>query len=96
MLYNYPESIEQAAKILDEALPDWADTIEIDYLDMDCTRNCILGQLYGYDINGIHELFGYETDYELIATLPCQVFGPYASIKEWTNEINKRLSNYDE
>lgn len=39
--------VSRGAKLLDSALPGWANKINVETLDLSGARMCILGQLYG-------------------------------------------------
>jgi len=92
MVRAYPNSIRQAAELLDKANPKWEKEIDISSLSMQNYSYCILGQLYkGYG-KGFMELF----DYEAGDLCHDNIFGTTADKKLWINEINSRLgTNFD-
>lgn len=85
MKYEYPDSIEAAAKILDAEYPKWATRIKIDQLNFGEIDKCIMGQLYGNYSSGIVKLFEFNCD---------NIFGSNANKDLWINEINKRYILY--
>ena len=94
MIFEYPKSISEAAKILDIAKPEWAKQINLDELDMvDCTY-CVLGHLFlDYDL-GITSLFGFKDgangpEGNYIYT--DKIFGGYSCRQSWVEEIKSRL-----
>ena len=43
-------AVERGASLLDEKRPGWENEIDVDRLDMNNFKNCVLGQVYGeYD-----------------------------------------------
>jgi hypothetical protein len=92
MTNQYPQTIEQAALLLDEVKPNWYEKIDLDKLDMHLGTSCILGQSYNGYGSGIKEIFGkdfYNTrmDEELKDDL---VFGRSASREKWIEQISLR------
>ncbi len=87
--YVYPNTIEEAANILDKAKPHWYRNVDLNELDMDNASRCILGQVYrDYNI-GFKKLFGlnpYDEDY-----FDDKIFGAEAPISVWEAMINSRL-----
>lgn len=50
------QRVRLGAALLDHKQPDWRKRIDTANLDLEDTRNCIIGQLYGYYINGLEQL----------------------------------------
>jgi hypothetical protein len=94
MSHEYPSSIEQAANLLDEVKPGWANQINIDELNMNEPTDCIIGQLYRQYDKGMLTLFG--DNYKDESQQFDEIFGTHASSAEWTNQINQRLAKSDE
>lgn len=92
--WNYPETIEGAASILDAAKPEWRTKINVSKLDMSRDDYCILGQLYGHWKNGIDKLFG--TSYSVGRNLAHDnIFGTYANQKEWIKMIQNEINDWN-
>lgn len=93
MVYKYPNSISDAAKILDKVKPDWHNKIDISALNMVEGDDCILGQLYHHYIDGMEEIFCLDLedvpDNDPIY-LGDSIFGKLASKEDWIKEINSR------
>jgi hypothetical protein len=53
---NAQESVGRGAALLDEKFPGWRHKINVEKLYMGNGYECILGQLYGSDTQGIKEL----------------------------------------
>lgn len=86
MFYPWPETIKEAAEVLDKAKPGWAKLININTLNMQSHTKCILGQLYGDYIIGKQKLFGLNPE-------PAWQGTPINNIREtWISEINIRLN----
>jgi hypothetical protein len=86
MIYEYPKSISEAAKLLDKALPGWENKINISTLNMKNYEDCLLGQLYGGYNEGFKLLFnkiifGSKTD---------EIFGDDVDKQLWITEIDTR------
>lgn len=86
-MYNYPKSIEDAAKILDEALPGWHNQIKIPKLNMNRDSLCILGQLYLDYPTGMLRLFNVSNK------VSDSIFGTNSNREAWIEQINKRKQN---
>ena len=41
------ERVASGAALLDERMPGWHQRIDLDTLDIDSCKNCVLGQIYG-------------------------------------------------
>jgi len=86
---KYPDTIEEAAKILDAHYPDWANKVQT--VKQDSIYNCILGQLYSRWQSGIHKLFNINLDAlsgdEFKKYGNDTVFGNNASNAEWEAQI---------
>ena len=52
MFYQPKEAVLAGAEYLDSAVPGWADKIDPEKLDVGYPRDCILGQLFGWYIDG--------------------------------------------
>lgn len=90
---QYPETIEEAAKILDAHFPDWAAKINLDVYSQSNGKNCILGQLYSTYFNGMEHLFDFKMEYIYSKKINLdKVFGTNASSKIWQQQINLRLN----
>lgn len=50
--------IERGAALLDQNAPGWERTIDLDQLSLSSTSYCIVGQVYGDYIDGLHVLNG--------------------------------------
>lgn len=50
------QRVHVGAALLDRKRPGWRELIAIDCLDLLDHSNCILGQLYGNYLHGLHEL----------------------------------------
>lgn len=85
----YPKNIEEAAKLLDEVIPNWYTKINTSELDFKSYKHCILGQLYGEYGYGFIELFGEHASGRQIDT----IFGTKAPHAIWMEEINIRKKN---
>jgi hypothetical protein len=44
------QKVASGVKVLDEKVPGWWKVIDLDTLKMDSCTNCMLGQLFGHDI----------------------------------------------
>ncbi len=93
MSYDYPSSIEDAAKWLDEVKPDWYETISLIELDMEHVNNCILGQVFDEDAPNNQN--GYDwaiNEYFEDDEIDChdEIFGADASPKEWRSQVYTR------
>ncbi len=86
MIYLFPNSIHEAANLLDQVKPGWEKQIDINRLAMNDDELCILGQLYGDYVEGRRRLF--LNSY----ILPDVIFGSHSSIDRWIDEINRRLN----
>jgi hypothetical protein len=90
-----PETVPEAAKLLDIIKPGWYNVIFVNRLQMDSCPYCIIGQLfhttYSDDfVSTLDTLFDLsETSYELVTTWP--PFGYLEDCREqWINEILNR------
>lgn len=54
------------AAFLDEARPNWVESVNVHCLDMESASRCILGQMFGSYSEGIDALFGYWSTIERI------------------------------
>lgn len=87
MTNKFPETIAEAAKLLDRKKRGWFKKINKDKLDMTWCRNCILGQLYLDYSEGFHILFpGVHVD-----CTNDKIFGNKVNKQIWIDEINQRL-----
>lgn len=85
---NLPTTVEEAAKVLDDVVHDWAKKIDTEKLNMGHWEECILGQLYGdWDDGGI-AIFGKQVWNDNSNSMPDLFAG---NKEEWLNEIQKRL-----
>jgi hypothetical protein len=50
------ERINKGAALLDRKCPNWHEEIDLSRLDLSCTENCILGQLYGGFTTGVRQV----------------------------------------
>lgn len=50
------ERVKDGAVYLDKQVPGWEHKVDLEILDMDYTRNCVLGQMYGSYRRGKDEL----------------------------------------
>lgn len=80
---SYPNSVSEAALVLDQEFPGWAHKINLSKLDMFNCEHCILGQLTGekFCSSMIVDWFG------RIGNL----FAGYDN--EWVVEISRRTAN---
>lgn len=72
------------AKWLDERLPGWAESIDVENLAMLNSQRCILGQLFGAN--------GYGDHYNMVGGRWIAEHGFASGKKYWEIEIEKRLS----
>ena len=92
---NYPTSVKQAARLLDQAKPGWEYKIDLEKLEMGSCTYCILGQLYGDCDIGFKSLFDSDwfyvgsTDKSCLKAVP---FGTDTYVEEWVAEIKERRS----
>lgn len=87
--YGYPDSIEEAARLLDIVKPDWYKQVNILKLSMMDGTKCVLGQLYGQWWKGMHSLFGSTRpgdNYRASDT----IFGNMANPISWVKQIEDR------
>ena len=92
MEYVFPNSIEEAAIMLDRVKPGWENKIDVERLNMGEYDRCILGQLYdGHYNEGIKELFNKNT-YDNTTKNRSEIFCSADSKDTWLSEINKRLN----
>ena len=78
------------AALLDEESPGWETLIELEYLDIEDGRKCILGQVYG---NYSHGKFALKLDARQAAEhgfLP-NARPPQYVEEAWAEEVNARL-----
>lgn len=93
----YPQSIYEAALLLDKEHPGWEKKINITILKMHDAQYCILGQIYKSTSNnldgpyayGLDKLFGLATSDRLVQDC---IFGRNANIQGWKDQINSRLN----
>lgn len=91
--YDYPESISEAAKLLDQIFPNWEKKIDLKIFNMINGNECVLGQVCGPYMEAMKNVFGIEyCSEEYTRCRSNQIFGTSASRKEWINEINYRLN----
>lgn len=88
--YGYPSNIDEAARILDGAMPHWYRNINLATLNMKLPKWCILGQLYGSWSTGMTTLFGSETPDGIHYRDNDNIFGVAATLQDWGAEITKR------
>lgn len=50
------ENVKRGAKLLDEKVPSWYTSINLDTLELSSCLECILGQLFGHYSDGLTEL----------------------------------------
>src|SRR5881392_3240158 len=50
------KEVAAGAKLLDETLPGWAKSIDLDYFRISSGYSCVLGQIYGEYIEGWYRL----------------------------------------
>lgn len=91
MAYAYPNSIEEAANLLDKDKPDWYTKI-VRTLVMGSPDNCLLGQIYGNYYTSFEKLFGKPASYERAGDT---IFGNRAFPSTWYVEIDKRKKEND-
>lgn len=91
-MYQYPKSVEEAAKILDMTKPNWEKKIDFSKLTMSNCSNCILGQIFGHYDYGMR-IFDVSGSYNIGHYLLDRIFGSHAKLADWTIEVNKRLTN---
>lgn len=93
MSFVYPQTISEAAKILDTASPEWYKDINTDKLHMKSGTSCLLGQLYGDWYKGASRLFGDDKGQipDYYDKLGDNVFGCVASKDSWLQEIKLRM-----
>jgi hypothetical protein len=91
----YPNSVSEAAILLDSEAPGWHNSIDLERLYLPSANKCILGQIYvstpamtGYG-RGMHILFKIDKDKAHFFQQD-QIFGSKASHTDWVNEITKR------
>lgn len=54
---NARKNVEAGARLLDEELgTDWVHEVDLETLDLNSVRYCVLGQLYEHYIDGVREL----------------------------------------
>lgn len=88
---EFPNTISEAAKLLDREVSGWANQIDVESLDMTEPERCILGQLFGNYANGRTSLF-------LHIPYNCHndtIFGSKVNKASWILEINNRLNKKD-
>lgn len=88
---KFPKTIEEGAKLLDAAMPGWADKIKVDNLVMNISDSCILGQLYGSYKSGVQKLNLRLDVHRHVKANRDIIFGSTASVLEWEKEIEKRV-----
>jgi hypothetical protein len=90
MQTKYPDTVEEAAKLLDWLKSNWAEEINIKTLNMAECDSCILGQLYRTYGKGFDVVFGrnsYSDEYQ-----HDEIFGMNAPVSEWIDQIRLRLN----
>lgn len=93
--WPYPKTIEEAAKLLDLAMPDWVDKIRLE-INMACGDNCILGQNGSY-YNHMKKLFGLtQTLCMHDGYINDRVFGCLSSNEQWQAEVDSRKPKREE
>jgi len=95
VVYNYPNSIDEAAKVLDQFNKNWADKVDIVRLDMGHGNRCVLGQVFDAHDIGLEQLFDVDFDEEIDTNRDedyfiDKIFGARASRELWIREIIKR------
>lgn len=55
-IMNIQMRVAQGATLLDRKNPDWFRQINVKTLDLNSTRNCVLGQLYGDFLVGVRQI----------------------------------------
>lgn len=83
MSYPYPNSVAEAAQILDNDNPGWYNKVDTDTLDMLDFKKCVLGQAYGAYGDTRRRLMGENLCHNGLYL--------WASMdEEWITEIKKR------
>lgn len=90
--YKFPTTVEQAAKILDSANPEWFNKVDVDRILPSYAWGCVIGQSFGCAGNESFEqvmfgLFGkkYKDNADEDNVFDCDFF-----VNEWRAEIMKR------
>lgn len=100
------ERVKDGAVYLDNQVPGWEHNVNLEILDMDCTGNCVLGQMYGSYRFGKDELKATdeklrELGFDLYCDEPDQLADTYnrneIEVLEywnslWATEIRNRLN----
>ena len=92
MIHKYPNSIEEAAKILDKEDSNWSNKLSRPVI-MDNGLQCILAQLYGGWATGMRTVFALELlclDFKDCPYINDEIFGNKASNTAWIKEVQKR------
>jgi hypothetical protein len=91
---GYPQTVKEAASLLDRKKPDWAQLINLDRLRLEgrLATDCILEQVYGDYPSGVSALFGHLGDQFIIDDFTAKsLFNDDRYLREWKNEIIERL-----
>jgi len=92
-MYTYPETVSEAATLLDKVQLGWHDKVNVDTFDMKRSELCILGQLYGDYAVAMEKLFGVMVgNPESCKYNHAKSFSYYADKTLWISEIMKRRS----
>jgi len=84
MVYTYPQSVKEAAKILDKDMPGWEKKIDLENFHIHSTEYCPLSRVYGGYSTGLRHLFGNSND-------TGGFFANRETNDEWLKEIQLRL-----
>jgi hypothetical protein len=60
MTLNADEAVAKGAKLLDEHEPAWYERIDLDRLDQNSSKNCVLAQLFNGEFYRALDFFGIE------------------------------------
>ncbi len=96
------KAANKGASLLDKHDPQWFEKIDLDTLDMNNCRNCVVGQLYGYYVESCEMLgFSLSDDYKYGFGLPPSVTSSWKEYKDphyqiWRDIIlERRLSSVE-
>jgi hypothetical protein len=86
VVVNSPQNVAEMAQLLDHKKPDWFQKVSLSRLDMSNGSHCILGQIFGDYVRGLHFL---GIDDRSNKTL--NILNNNELRQDWTYEIRTRL-----